>query len=278
MNTRYSMTTVMGSMAALGCVFALGCVADMGEEPAEAAAPLPRMGGEAAAVTPVTVLKLRNGNELRFYSAPTEGTAVLEVGNVNNGPSVTQRPELRDASPEEIFWAASEPGTPVPEGLVRKSLASAASPMPSDRAQGWLIKAMGAALTTAAQCTSDVLFDEAYCDEPAPYDSHKCFFNRTGNTTWISDRASAYKVGLCVEQGTVHDELTYTSHNPLGACGFGFPGGTAWVFDISAGGSINWVWSAGADDWWRTFTHITTEGSGDIYDHGQRWNYEPNCL
>ncbi|MDI3291354.1 hypothetical protein [Polyangium sp. 15x6] len=280
MNTRRAMTTgMMGSMAALGCVFALGCVADMGEVgevPAEEAAPLPLMESEAA--TPVSVLKLRNGNELRFYSAPKEGTAVLEVGNVNNGPSVTQRPELRDASPQEIFWAVSEPGTPVPEGLTRQPLTSATSAMPRDRMQGWLVETMGASLTTPEQCTSDVLFDEAYCDEPAPYDSHKCFFNRSGDTIWNSGRASSYKVGLCVQEGTVSDQLTYTDHNPLGACGFAFPEAIAWTFTISAGGWINWVWSAGPGDWWRTYTHATTQASGDIFDHGQRWNYEPNCL
>ncbi|AUX45415.1 uncharacterized protein SOCE26_069060 [Sorangium cellulosum] len=275
MNARYSMTTVMSSMAALGCVFALGCAADVGEEPAEGAAPLPVMAGEAKA--PVTVLKLRNGNELRFYSDPEEGSAVLEIGNVDNGPSVTRRPELRDASPEEIFWAVSEPDTPVPEGLAGR-LSESATSLLNDRAQGWLIKTMGAALTIADQCTSDVLFDEAYCDEPPPYDSHKCLFNRTGDTTWRSGRASRYKVGLCVEEGTVHDQLTYTSHNPWGACGFAFPEAIAWTFDISAGGSINWVWSAGSDGWWRTFTHTTTQASGDVFDHGQRWNYEPSCL
>ncbi|WP_437562060.1 hypothetical protein [Sorangium sp. So ce542] len=275
MNARYSIIHVMGSMLALGCVFVLGCVADAGEEPAEEAAPLPLIGAEAA--TPVKVLKLRNGNELRFYSDPKEGTAVLEIGNVNNGPSVTRRPELRDASPEEIFWAVSEPDTPVPEGFTPKLPAKAASLL-NDHAQGWLITTMGAALTAADQCTSDVLFDEAYCDEPPPYDSHKCLFNRTSNTTWKSARASRYKVGLCVEQGTVHDQLTYTSHNPWGACGYAFPEAIAWTFDVSAGEYINWVWSAGSEGWWRTFTHTTTQASGDVFDHGQRWNYEPNCL
>lgn len=75
----------------------------------------------------------------------------------------------------------------------------------------------------------------------------------------------------------MHDQLRYTDHNPLGACGFAFPGGTAWTFDIAAGGSIKWTWIAGSEDWWRTFTHEVTQASGDVFDHGQRWNDEPNC-
>lgn len=219
---------------------------------------------------PIATIVLENGNELRFFGAPGQGTAILELGNVNNGASLTARPELRDATPAEIFWAVSPAGTKVPSVLARPANLDS-------RAQGWLVVELAQALSVPAQCTSDVVFDDTFCNEPAPYDSHQCFFNRTGNTTWISNRSSRYKVGLCVQSGTVHDQLSFDYFNPT-ACETPFEGPIAWQFDVGSGGWISWTWIAGAGDLWRKFTHSTTQATGDVFDHGQMWNNEPSCL
>lgn len=233
--------------------------------------PLPTARPGVPTEEPIATIFLENGNELRFFGAPGKGTAVLELGNVNNGAALTTRPELRDATPAEIFWAVSPAATKVPSMLARPANLVG-------RAQGWLVAELAPSLDVPAQCTSDVVFDDTYCSEPAPYDSHKCFFNRTGNTTWISNRSSRYKVGLCVQSGTVHDQLSFDYFNPSGACDVPFEGPIAWQFDVGAGGSINWTWIAGSGDLWRKFTHSTTNATGDVFDHGQMWNNEPSCL
>ena len=233
--------------------------------------PLPTARPGVATVEPIATVVLENGNELRFFGAPGEGTAVLELGNINNGPALTTRPELRDATPAEIFWAVSPTATKVPSLLERPANLDG-------RTQGWLVAELAPVLAVPEQCTSDVVFDDTYCDEPAPYDSHKCFFNRTGNTTWISNRSSRYKAGLCVQSGTVHDKLSFDYFNPSGACDVAFEGPIAWEFDIGTGGSINWTWIAGGGDLWRKFTRSTTNAAGDVFDQGQMWNNEPDCL
>jgi hypothetical protein len=220
---------------------------------------------------PAAVVVLDNGNELRFFAEPTQGTAFLEVGNVANGGPVSRRPELVDATPADVFWAVSKAGTPVPAAL-----ATAEHTQP----QGWLVTKMGPVLSTPEQCTSDVVFDDTFCEEPAPYDSHKCFFNRTAGTTiWNSaNMTSRYKAGICVQSGTLHDQLIYHHHTPEGACGFAFPGDVfAYSLDLGPGGFAIWTWHGGSDDWWRDWSHQTTGGGDAVFDHGQRWNTETEC-
>ena len=233
--------------------------------------PLPTARAGIATEEPIATIVLDNGNELRFFGAPDEGTAILEIGNVNNGAALTGRPELRDATPAEIFWAVSPAGTKVPEVLARPASLDS-------RDQGWLVTELAPILAVPAQCTSDVVFDETFCDEIAPYDNHKCFFNRTGGTSWISGRSSRYKAGLCVQSGTVHDQLTFDYFNPTGNCDVPIEGPVAWQFDVGAGGYVTWTWIAGSGDLWRKFTRTTSEATGDVFDQGQRWDYRPSCL
>src|ERR1043166_7559767 len=76
--------------------------------------PLPTAPPGILTEEPIATIVLENGHELRFFGARGKGTAVLELGNVNNGPALTTRPELRDATPAEIFWAVSPTATKVP--------------------------------------------------------------------------------------------------------------------------------------------------------------------
>ncbi|GAB4514907.1 MAG: hypothetical protein Tsb0020_33470 [Haliangiales bacterium] len=233
----------------------------------------------------IAEVEVEGGTVLQFFASEGGGVSVLERGNISSGRiAVTKESGLEDASPKDIFWAVTGPGTEIPVELEdhhRYLLAEGKIPDgDTKRAQGWLLEQRkDAAPKAISDCVNAVFWDNHCTSASGQYPQQKCFLNRSGNTTWISDRADRYKAGICVQEGQVHDLLTYTTHNPYGACGFGFPGGTAINTDVFTGGYLVWIWWAGSGDWWRTWTHKVTEGSSsDVYDHGQRWRYRPSCL
>ncbi len=284
---------MMKSVLALGVVSVLvmGCeLAAESEDGAELDTTESEEIGEPAGPSDfedwqVAEVELDGGTVLRFLASPGGGATVIESGNVDSGYApVMSVPELQDASPWEVFWATTESGTEVPSELEEnhryllseeKIAEKAATPK-----QGWLLEEREKVASLHLEGCKNALFWDAHCDlANGQYSNRKCFLNRSGNTTWNSARSDRYKIGICVQQGQIHDLVTYTSHNPWGACGYAFPGGTLLNTDVFNGGYFTIVWWAGAGDWWRTFSHKVTEGSAaDIYDHGQRWRYRSSCL
>jgi hypothetical protein len=280
------LTTV--ALPALVACLSPACAGDGADPRAEAPAPsssAPAQDGasESGAVAkPDYELTLPNGNALRFFVFADGSAGVMEAG-LRGNPSVLSSPELEEASPAELFFAASK--LEVPAALLRHHEALAAkgerptfTAVIAGQEQGYLVPRIEKLMADGdrfalADCVN-VVFTERNCTLDGNYNDSECYLNRGSNVTSVSPLSRRYRAAVCLSQGAIHDKLSYQA--VTGYCGGANAPVTIWDQNYGVGGYTVWVWIGSQTQTSRYWTHQASQvGAGDVFDHGQKWLHYP---
>jgi hypothetical protein len=241
---------------------------------------------------PSFVLDIPDGERLKFFVDKHDGGVALlgQMDGYSMRRSVLDHPELQEATPAMIYHAVTEDGSDIPEvlmvhheGVARQFGLPQLRVALKGRGRGWLL-GEPPSQQPAAPCVN-VTFDANICDHPA-YDEALCKIDTSGTWIWIVPGAYRYKAGFCLQTGQAMSWLTYSHmrwNSQDGHCESCGVLHTAWGLESllfgekwSATTYLVYVWwkSAGST-WARKFSHVAGYGSGDVFDWGQRYSWQP---
>ena len=243
------------------------------------------MGGskeDAVEDKPSFAVEAPGGARLLFFADDDGSVGVLgEVPDGSERGSAIDHPELQEATPAMIYFAVTGDDSEIPEALVahHEGLAREAG-LPrlevalEGRERGWLLADPNPQF--GSPC-SNATFTVNHCGHSA-YDEAFCKKNTSASWNWYVPGADRYKAGFCLQQGQAQSWLYYqvqgancTYFQPHYIWGF-----NSALFDeeYSATTYRSWVWWRGAGSPRRLWYHFGGNGSGDVFDWGQRYSWE----
>lgn len=254
-------------------------VDNRGETPAE-----PGLDNAVEAI-PDHVLHLDGGSTLSFF-IDEAGVAMLEDVPADAGvASILDDPRFTDASPALVWYALTDAGTEIPEGLREHhgQLVQRGEVEPLSRALAGQARSLAPAPLESGSPCLNATFNAAHCSNAA-YDDDQCWFNVNGELHWVVPSAERYKAGFCLQQGSARSWLSYYDAwpDPILDCA------TSWVTSYAWGSAShidgtnyhattyrNYVYWAGSNGYRRTYTLHAEGNPGAVWDLGARWTISP---
>lgn len=234
---------------------------------------------------PVATLEI-DGTEFRFFAWEDGSAGLLQAGA---GPLATPVADLLEqVTVAEVFWALSEPGTPIPELLESHHQQMARdweiTADPRFGRQGWLIDELPEQVEVSGSACLNATFNSNICGSSTYPDGPGCFNNLTGSVAWYTGGTSRYRAGVCVQSGSANDWLSYSHYTNqascTSSCGVAH---TIWGYAWNAYPSphtnlyLNWWWIAPSNAARRSWDHVGSNYSGAVYDWGTKTLDTSNC-
>jgi hypothetical protein len=236
---------------------------------------------------PVATIEL-GGDEYEFFAWEDGSAGLLHAGSGRLAPELEG---LEDASVAEVFWALSDPGTPIPDLLQRHHEQMAAewgtSPDPRVGPQGWLaeevVEMPEGVPAIPSQCTN-ATFNSNICGSATYPNGPGCFNNVTGSIGWYTAGTSRYRAGLCVQAGSANDYLSYAEYTNSSSCNVTWRVlYTIWGYSFNSYPSphsniyLSWWWIAPSNAPRRAWDHVGSNYSGAVYDWGTKTLDTSDC-
>ncbi|MCA9619468.1 MAG: hypothetical protein KC731_10600 [Myxococcales bacterium] len=229
---------------------------------------------------PSFVITLEGGEQLKFFADEDGSVGVL--GDTPLGSrlgSALDHADLTDASPAMIYFAVTQSGD-IPEALLEhhEALVEDGEIIPFPEAvaswdRGWFLSLAGKN-NWSSPC-ANATFNTNHCANPQ-YADELCYFNTSSNLTWNVPSTSRYKAGYCLQQGSNRSWLYYLEG--AGDCLYNQSANFVWGFDSALFGDKytaetyrTWTWWRPSGSPVRSWHHFGGDGSGDVFDWGQRW-------
>lgn len=220
------------------------------------------------------------GDHTIWFHIDESGVSMTEFSS--NGMNWTSSPTFFDATAAEIFWALSEPGAEVPEGLLRlQSNLAAKGEVPSwdevtaFKPQGWAQQDIAPYAALAVECDS-------WTTNHCLYTSGVCYADQNTLSAWRNnDEVDRYYGAVCVDSGTVTDVLKYKKIQPAAACAHDSSWTTVWSANFSAGDIATHTYNGFNDPLppygLREYDHSLSNGVFDTWNWSSRYR-QSNCV